>query len=86
MDVARTLLIEQAARLMGVSRRTVYYRIRDGRLRTIRTRCGSQRIVAPSLDALRREGERKNRHKSRLAIEPVRRSGEDARDSGSSDL
>ena len=45
MDSARTLLIDEAARVMGVSRRTVYYRIRDGRLRTIRTRCGLQRIV-----------------------------------------
>ena len=49
---------------MGVSRRTVYYRIRDGRLTTIRTRCGSQRVVAPSLEALRREGERTNRGKT----------------------
>jgi excisionase family DNA binding protein len=59
MTRAHTLLIEHAARLMGVSRRTVYYRIRDGRLTTIRTRCGSQRVVAISLEALRREGERK---------------------------
>jgi excisionase family DNA binding protein len=57
----RTLLIEQAARLMGVSRRTVYYRIRDGHLSTIRTRCGSQRVVATSLDALRHEGKRKKK-------------------------
>jgi excisionase family DNA binding protein len=63
-DFVRSLLIEQAARLMGVSRRTVYYRIRDGRLRTVKTRCGSQRVVAPSLDALRREGQRKNHRKS----------------------
>lgn len=37
---------------MGVSRRTVYYRIRDGRLRTIRTRCGSQRVLLSSIEAL----------------------------------
>ena len=55
----RTLLIEHVARLMGVSRRTVYYRIRDGRLETIRTRGGSQRVVIRSLEAIRREGERK---------------------------
>jgi excisionase family DNA binding protein len=67
VDCARTLLIEQAARLMGVSRRTVYYRIRDGRLRTIRTRCGSQRVVAPSLEALRREGQRKKRRRQARA-------------------
>ena len=55
----RTLLIEHVARLMGVSRRTVYYRIREGRLETIRTRGGSQRVVIRSLEAIRREGERK---------------------------
>ena len=31
-------LIDDAAALLGVSRRTVYYRIREGRLQTIRTR------------------------------------------------
>jgi excisionase family DNA binding protein len=45
----RSLLIEQAAELLGVSRRTIYYRIRDGRLRTIRTRCHSQRILLSSI-------------------------------------
>jgi excisionase family DNA binding protein len=60
-DGVRSLSIEQAARLMGVSRRTVYYRIRDGRLTTIRTRGGSQRVVATSLEVLRREGRRKKR-------------------------
>lgn len=56
----RTVLIEQAARLMGVSRRTVYYRIREGRLETITTRCGTRRIVVRSFEALVREGRRKN--------------------------
>lgn len=55
-----TLLIEQAALVMGVSRRTVYYRIREGRLETITTRCGSRRIVVRSFDSLRREGVRRN--------------------------
>jgi excisionase family DNA binding protein len=36
----RSFLIDDAARLLGVSRRTVYYRIREGRLLTIRARCG----------------------------------------------
>jgi len=44
-----SVLLEQAAELLGVSRRTVYYRIRDGRLRTIRTRCGSQRVLIESI-------------------------------------
>ena len=51
----RTLFIDEAAALLGVSRRTVYYRIRDGRLQTIKTRCGSQRVVLSSLEALARE-------------------------------
>jgi hypothetical protein len=37
----------------------VYYRIREGRLETIRTRAGSRRVVVRSLEALLREGERK---------------------------
>ena len=45
--------IEQAAQILGVSRRTVYYRIRDGRLRTIRTIGGSQRVLLDSVDELR---------------------------------
>ena len=47
-----TLLIDAAARVLGVSRRTVYYRIREGRLRTIRTRNGSQRVLRSSIEAL----------------------------------
>jgi excisionase family DNA binding protein len=59
-DRPHTLLIDEAARLMGVSRRTVYYRIREGRLQTIRTRCGSQRVVVGSLAALLAEGLHRN--------------------------
>lgn len=51
----RSLLIEHAAELLGLSRRTVYYRIREGRLRTVRTRCGSQRVLLSSIEALLRE-------------------------------
>jgi excisionase family DNA binding protein len=50
--VRRSVFVEEAAVLLGVSRRTVYYRIREGRLRTIRTRCGSCRILVESIDAL----------------------------------
>jgi predicted site-specific integrase-resolvase len=39
---------------LGVSRRTVYYRIREGRLQTIRTRGGSQRVLWSSIEALLR--------------------------------
>jgi excisionase family DNA binding protein len=49
----------QAAELLGVSRRTVYNRIREGRLRTIRTRGGSQRVLLESVEALLREMVRK---------------------------
>jgi excisionase family DNA binding protein len=50
--VERSLLIQEAAELLGLSRRTVYYRIREGKLRTIRTRCGSQRVLVSSIETL----------------------------------
>lgn len=52
--LGRSVSIEQAAQLLGVSRRTVYNRIRDGRLQTIRTMGGSQRVLLTSLDEMRR--------------------------------
>jgi excisionase family DNA binding protein len=52
---ARSVFVEAAATLLGVSRRTVYYRIRQGKLLTIRTRCGSQRVLLESIHALTRE-------------------------------
>jgi excisionase family DNA binding protein len=52
-QVGRSVSIEQAAQLLGVSRRTVYYRIRDGRLRTIRTIGGSQRVLMDSVDEMK---------------------------------
>jgi excisionase family DNA binding protein len=53
-QLGRSVSIERAAELMRVSRRTVYNRIRDGRLQTIRTRCGSQRVLVESLHTLGR--------------------------------
>jgi excisionase family DNA binding protein len=47
--LGRSVTIDQAAALLGVSRRTVYNRIRDGRLRTIRTLGASQRVLVQSL-------------------------------------
>jgi hypothetical protein len=44
-----SVLIGQAMEMLGVSKRTVYYRIRQGRLQTIRTRCGSQRVLLASI-------------------------------------
>jgi excisionase family DNA binding protein len=48
----RSVMIDRAAELLGVSRRTVYYRIREGKLHTIRTPCNSQRVLLESLQAL----------------------------------
>ena len=45
----RSVFIEQAMRMLGVSKRTVYYRIQEGRLRTIRVRGGSQRVLIDSI-------------------------------------
>jgi excisionase family DNA binding protein len=50
-----SVLVDQAAALLGMSRRTVYYRIRAGKLATMRTRCGSQRVLMESLERLLRE-------------------------------
>ncbi|MGE0594139.1 MAG: helix-turn-helix domain-containing protein [Vicinamibacterales bacterium] len=50
--LGRSVSIEQATQLLGLSRRTIYNRIRDGRLRTIRTLGGSQRILVDSLEAM----------------------------------
>jgi excisionase family DNA binding protein len=47
--LGRSVSIDQAASLLGVSRRTIYNRIRDGRLQTIRTLGGSQRVLVDSL-------------------------------------
>ena len=47
--LGRSVSIDQAATLLGVSRRTIYNRIRDGRLQTIRTIGGSQRVLVESL-------------------------------------
>ena len=48
--LGRSVTIDQAANLLHVSRRTIYNRIRDGKLQTIRTIGGSQRVVVSSLD------------------------------------
>jgi len=54
----QSFLVEHAAALLGVSRRTVYYRIREGKLRTVRTIGGSQRVLLESIERLRAEGAR----------------------------
>ena len=47
--LGRSVSILQAAHLLCVSRRTIYNRIRDGRLHTVRTIGGSQRVLVESL-------------------------------------
>jgi excisionase family DNA binding protein len=47
--LGRSVTIDQAAALLGLSRRTIYNRIRDGRLRTVRTLGVSQRVLVESL-------------------------------------
>lgn len=47
--IGRSVSLEHAAQLLGVSRRTIYNRIRDGRLQTIRTLGGSQRVLLDSV-------------------------------------
>ena len=47
--IGRSVSLDHAAQLLGVSRRTIYNRIRDGRLQTIRTLGGSQRVLIESV-------------------------------------
>ena len=53
-QLGRSVTIDQAAELLRVSRRTIYNRIRDGKLITIRTIGGSQRVLVSSVDENRR--------------------------------
>jgi excisionase family DNA binding protein len=48
-QLGRSVSIERAAETLGVSRRTIYYWIRAGRLQTVRTLGGSQRVLLESL-------------------------------------
>ena len=52
-QMGRSVSIERAAQILGVSRRTVYNRIKDGRLATLRTPWGSRRVLLSSLNELR---------------------------------
>ena len=53
-QLGRSVTIDQAAALLSVSRRTIYNRIREGKLLTIRTLGGSQRVLVSSLDENRK--------------------------------
>jgi excisionase family DNA binding protein len=52
--IGRSVSLDHAAELLGVSRRTIYNRIREGRLQTIRTLGGSQRVLLESVNEIRR--------------------------------
>lgn len=52
--LGRSVTIDQAASLLKVSRRTIYNRIREGKLQTIRTIGGSQRVLVSSLEENRK--------------------------------
>jgi len=51
--IGRSVSLDHAAQMLGVSRRTVYNRIREGRLQTIRTLGGSQRVLIESVQGFR---------------------------------
>ena len=51
--IGRSVSLDHAAQILGVSRRTIYNRIREGRLQTIRTLGGSQRVLIDSVQDIR---------------------------------
>ena len=51
--IGRSVSLDHAAELLGVSRRTIYNRIREGRLQTIRTLGGSQRVLIDSVNEIK---------------------------------
>jgi excisionase family DNA binding protein len=53
--IGRSVSLDHAAQMLGVSRRTIYNRIREGRLQTIRTLGGSQRVLLDSVGASERD-------------------------------
>lgn len=47
--LARSISLVQASGILKVSRRTLYYWIKQGRIQTIRTALGSQRVLVDSV-------------------------------------
>lgn len=47
--IGRSISLDRAAELLGVSRRTIYNWIRENRLQTVRTLGGSQRVLLESV-------------------------------------
>jgi excisionase family DNA binding protein len=50
--LGRSVSLDQATLMLGVSRRTLYTWIRHGRVQTVRTLGGSQRVVIESIRGL----------------------------------
>jgi len=48
--IGRSVSLDHAAEILGVSRRTIYNRIREGKLQTVRTLGGSQRVLLDSVE------------------------------------
>ena len=70
-QLGRSVTIDQAAEILQVSRRTIYNRIRDGKLLTIRTIGGSQRVLMSSVD----ENRKPMWAGSGIKVEPMRTNG-----------
>ncbi|MDO8836797.1 MAG: helix-turn-helix domain-containing protein [Vicinamibacterales bacterium] len=51
-SMPRSLSMAQASTLLGISRRTIYYWIKEGRLQTVRTPLGSQRVLTHSMKSI----------------------------------
>ncbi len=52
LRIGRSVSLDHAAQMLGVSRRTIYNRIRRSHLQTIRTANGSQRVLLESLEGV----------------------------------
>ena len=59
--IGRSVSLDHAAAMLGVSRRTIYNRIRKSHLQTIRTAGGSQRVLLESLVAFTTQSPEGNR-------------------------
>lgn len=51
-SMPRSLSMAQASSMLGISRRTIYYWIKEGRLQTVRTPMGSQRVLTHSMKSI----------------------------------
>lgn len=57
--IGRSVSLDHAAELLGVSRRTIYNRIREGRLQTVPTLGSSKRVLLQSVIDVSRHGVRR---------------------------